>query len=110
MAKSILPLLNEMFEEIPVQLIPTSTREQIKKALDINYEKLNAEQRHQLLNGACSILGLVSLIREQNGHKRRIAFLIRMLSKATSEGEASSAPEPRPILQSPLNQQIKKAI
>ncbi len=110
MAMSNHSLLNEFFEEVPVEVLPTTVREQIIKTLDVDFEKLNARERLQLLEGVHLILKLVFLIQENTRNQQRIRLLKRMLHSTNSGCKVLSAPEQGSINQIQLNQQIKKVI
>jgi hypothetical protein len=79
MAKSILPLLNELFDEIPVQKIDADVRALTLRVLDVDVEELSTKHRQRHLKSAFSILKLVSAIRDASQHEKLVKRLEKIL-------------------------------
>ncbi|MBV6652177.1 MAG: hypothetical protein KI786_00380 [Mameliella sp.] len=82
MAKSILPLLNELFEEIPIHKIDHDMRALTLRVLDVDFEELTTKQRLKHLETAFSILELVSAIRDASQHEQRLDHLEQLITQA----------------------------
>lgn len=91
MAQSILPLLNELFQEIPVHKIDHDMRALTLRVLDVDFEELTTKQRLKHLETAFSILNLVSAIRDASKHEQRAAHLEQLISQAKNGQNVEAA-------------------
>ena len=82
MAKSILPLLNELFQEIPLHKIDHDMRALTLRVLDVDFEELTTKQRLKHLEDAFSILDLISTIRDAHQHEQRLDRLDQLMTQA----------------------------
>jgi hypothetical protein len=82
MAKSILPILNELFQEIPVHKIDHDMRALTLRVLDVDFEELTTKQRLKHLEEAFSILDLVFTIRDNSKKEQRLAHFDQLMTQA----------------------------